>query len=101
MRVSTQCFLLFAADRFPTGSVGPARLGVTVSRRVGGSVVRSRVKRRIREWFRRDRALLPASRDVVVIARPSAAMLSQVEADRELGGGAERLRAAVARRTPS
>ena len=29
-----------------------SRLGITVSRKVGGAVVRNRVKRRIREWFR-------------------------------------------------
>jgi ribonuclease P protein component len=54
---------------------GQARLGLTVSRKVGNAVVRNRVKRRIREWFRRDgRALVPG-RDLVVIARASAADL--------------------------
>jgi ribonuclease P protein component len=92
MRVATQCFLLLAAPRFPEGSHGAARLGVTVSRRVGGSVVRSRVKRRIREWFRVERAKLPADRDVVVIARAGAATLGRVDAERELTSAADRLR---------
>ena len=35
------------------------RLGVTVSKRVGNSVIRNRVKRRIREWFRHAREGLP------------------------------------------
>jgi ribonuclease P protein component len=52
------------------------RLGVTASRKVGSAVVRNRVKRRVRDAFRRQRGLLPASTDVVVIARPSAAELS-------------------------
>lgn len=46
------------------------RLGVTVSTKVGESVVRSKVKRWIREAFRRNRALLPPQLDVVLIARP-------------------------------
>jgi ribonuclease P protein component len=48
---------------------------VTASRKVGSAVVRNRVKRRIRDAFRRRRSLLPAGVDVVVIARPSAAAL--------------------------
>ena len=101
MRVATQSFLLFVTNRFPNGSTGAPRLGVTVSRRVGGSVVRSRVKRRIREWFRRVRSRLPMSRDLVVIARPMAAQLSQHDADRELTTAADRLSAANARGTMS
>jgi ribonuclease P protein component len=100
-RVATQSFLLLVADRFPRGSMGPARLGVTVSRRVGGSVVRSRVKRRIREWFRRDRERLPRDRDLIVIARPPAARLGPRETERELGGATDRLAGAARREAAS
>jgi ribonuclease P protein component len=62
-----------------------ARLGVTASRKVGGAVVRNRVKRRIRDAFRRRRGLLPAELDVVVIARPGAASLSGPAVAEELG----------------
>jgi ribonuclease P protein component len=68
---------------------GP-RLGVTVSRRVGNAVVRNRVKRRIREWFRRERARLPAGSRVVVIARKEAVVLSFQEASQLLSTLAER-----------
>ncbi len=95
--MTTQSFLLLVTDRFPSGSVGEPRLGVTVSRRVGGAVVRSRVKRRIREWFRRERSRLPQSRDLVVIARPPAAGLGQGATDRELGAAADRIAGAVRR----
>jgi ribonuclease P protein component len=61
-----------------------ARLGVTVSRKVGNAVVRNRVKRRIREWFRRDGQVLVAGRDIVVIARSAAAGLSGAVASAEL-----------------
>ena len=62
----------------PVGRELPARprLGVTVSKRVGNSVVRNRVKRLIREWFRRTRPELPSDADIVVIARHSACGLS-------------------------
>ena len=51
-----------------------ARLGMTVSRKVGKAVVRQRVKRRIREIFRRwpQRSQLP-SIDIVVHLKPAAA----------------------------
>ena len=70
------------------------RLGVTASRKVGGSVVRNRVKRRIREAFRAERALLPAGSDLVVIARPAAATLGGREIAANL---AELLRAEAPR----
>ena len=47
------------------------RLGVTVSRRVGNAVVRNRIKRAVREWFRHRRGELAAGVDLVVIARQS------------------------------
>jgi ribonuclease P protein component len=46
------------------------RLGCSVSRKVGGAVVRNRVKRLFREAFRLEQAALPAGVDLVVIPRP-------------------------------
>lgn len=63
---------------------GQRRLGVTASRKVGGAVVRNRVKRRIREVFRLHRELLPDASDVVVIARPGAGELSWTVLEREV-----------------
>jgi ribonuclease P protein component len=62
-----------------------AVLGITVSRKVGTAVQRNRVKRRIREWFRHNRAALPGEVVLVVIARRGAAELSRAETERELG----------------
>ncbi len=59
----------------PNGLDHP-RLGLAVGRRVGGAVVRNRVKRFIREIFRRERHFMPASTDLVVIPRTEASALS-------------------------
>ena len=79
-------FVLLLAPQHGPGSEGRTapRLGLTVSRRVGPAVVRSRVKRRIRETFRARRALLPGCADVVVIARPGSGALDASRATAEL-----------------
>jgi ribonuclease P protein component len=67
-------------------SAGPgARLGITASSRVGNAIVRNRVKRVVREVFRRRRQRL-ASADLVVIAKPGAENLSYAQAATELEG---------------
>jgi ribonuclease P protein component len=47
-----------------------ARLGVSVSRKVGGAVVRNRYKRLFREAFRLTRHDLPTGVDLILIPRP-------------------------------
>ena len=67
---------------------GP-RLGLSVSRRVGGAVDRSRVKRVLREAFWAEATRLPDDADYVVVARPDARELAEREGtpgvQRELG----------------
>ena len=55
----------------------PPRLGLSVSRKVGGAVERNLVKRLVREAFALEGALLPAGQDVVVVARPAARGLAE------------------------
>lgn len=50
-----------------------ARLGLTVSRKVGGAVVRNRLRRRLRAAYRTNRDRFPAGYDVVIGAKPTAA----------------------------
>jgi ribonuclease P protein component len=99
---SSESFAIIVADRHADGSGAGARLGVTVSRKVGGAVARNRVKRQVREWFRRQRARLGEGKDVVVIARRPAASLRGREAAQELSRLLEHhLRNATPRRAGS
>ncbi len=52
------------------------RLGVSVSRKVGGAVDRNRVKRLLREAFWKTAPALPAGHDFVIVARPDAGRLA-------------------------
>jgi len=66
---SDQRLLVFAAGN----GLPHARLGLSVSRKVGGAVARNRWKRILREAFRLSRERLPAGIDLIVIPRENAA----------------------------
>jgi ribonuclease P protein component len=74
---------------FPRAGEGEPRLGLSVSRRVGGAVERNKVKRLLREAFEQESSRLPAGHDVVIVARPEAREIAERD-------GLEGLRAPLA-----
>ncbi|HTE64199.1 MAG TPA: ribonuclease P protein component [Solirubrobacteraceae bacterium] len=62
----------------PAEPDGP-RLGLSVSRRVGGAVDRTKVKRLLREAFWAEAERLPLGADYVVVARPDSRELAERE----------------------
>ena len=98
VRFQSPHFVLYAGrlDYEPERS----RLGVTVSRRIGNAVVRNRVKRRVREIFRkviRARAAA-AGTSIVVIARGGAGALESAAIGDELAMAARNLSGRIAGR---
>ena len=79
-RLHTRHFGLVLA---PMAAASP-RLGLVVTRRLGKAVQRHRVKRVLREFFRRHKTRLPAV-DLVIMAKKGAAALAYHQVEEELG----------------
>jgi len=90
--------VLFILEREATE--GGLRLGLTVSRKVGRAVLRNRVRRVLREFFRLHQAMIRRPLDIVVVPKrnldPKSIDMALVEQeflpalsrlDREAGGG--------------
>ena len=65
LKIHSKGFVLFVRNN----DLDHDRLGITVSRKVGGAIVRNRIKRWFREIFRRHSADLPNHFDFVVNAK--------------------------------
>jgi len=81
-RAGARCFHL----RYRENGLGRARLGLAISKRVSRRAVeRNRIKRLLRESFRRVRHQLPAV-DLMVMAREQAAGVPGAELLRDIDG---------------
>lgn len=61
-----------------------SRLGITVSRKVGNAVCRNKLKRWVRELFRKHYKKFDKVADISIIAKRQAGRLSHLQVDREL-----------------
>lgn len=60
------------------------RIGISVSKKVGNSIVRHRVTRLVRESYRLHEAVFNSGLDIVIVARPSAASVGYYEIENAL-----------------
>jgi len=79
-----------AVHAFPNDA-GVARLGLSVSRKVGTAVVRNAIQRRLREIFHAELRGLNLDLDIVVSARPAAAQASYWELHSEFTKALEKI----------
>ena len=89
--------VLYAFTRPEAPPGAPPRLGLSVSRKVGGAVERNRVKRVLRERFAAISPSLPPGTDYVAIARPGLAAYLEERGSAAVG---ERLAELAGRLTP-
>ena len=73
-----------AMSRMTESGGSDRRIGITVSKKVGCAVERNRVKRLVREVWRKNRTRFPVKRDVVVIAKRCVREAGYAEIERDL-----------------
>jgi ribonuclease P protein component len=74
---ANRVLVLYGFPRTEENPPAEPRLGLSVSRRVGGAVERNHVKRLLREAFEQELARLPEGHDVVIVARPEARFVAE------------------------
>ncbi len=81
--VSTRFLVLYAFAR--DGDAEEPRLGIAVPKKVGGAVVRNRIKRQLRELWRERLDRLPRNADFVIVAREGLAEAAETQGFAWLG----------------
>jgi ribonuclease P protein component len=92
-RIHTPHFLIVVQPN----ALQHTRLGITVTKKVGTAVQRNRIKRVVREVFRRNRQLFPRSHDLVFIAKRGATDIDYGSLLSEVQRAAKKLRPEAAR----
>ncbi len=64
--------------------IGRNRIGISVSKKVGNSVVRHRITRLVRESYRLQEAMFNSGLDIVIVARKNAASVGYAEIESAL-----------------
>jgi ribonuclease P protein component len=67
------------------GEAGTTRLGITVTKKIGCAVIRNRIKRFIREYFRLNRHRIMGRWDISIIARKRVSAISSKKVFSSLG----------------
>lgn len=80
IRLRSEFDRIYAARRFASNdkltvfvlenNLAYSRLGLSVSRKVGGAVVRNLIRRRIKEAFRKIKSDMPVGLDLICVAKP-------------------------------
>ena len=77
---ANQYFLMYVKEN----GLDKNRIGISVSKKVGNSVVRHRITRLVRESYRLHESVFNSGLDMVIIARPAAASIGYEEAESAL-----------------
>jgi ribonuclease P protein component len=86
-KIHSENFVLF----YCRNEIGHARLGITVSRKIGCASIRNRTKRLFREIFRRSSDALPENLDFVVNAKSGCAGIRYQDLRREFINASKRI----------
>ena len=78
--VANRCYVMYVSENGTERN----RLGISVSKKTGNSVVRHRMKRLIKESYRRNEAVFNSGLDIVVIVKRNAVGIRYKEAESAL-----------------